>query len=146
VYVVDTNVLVYAADANSPEHGACRELLLKLRRESPPWYLTWGICYEFLRVATHPNVFRRPLSLETAAGFIDSLTASPSLGFLLETDRHRSVAREVFEDVPGICGNLLFDAHTAILMKENGVRRIFTRDADFHRFPFLQVIDPLKME
>ena len=35
------------------------------------------------------------------------------------------------------------DAHTAILMHEHGIRRIVTRDADFHRFPFLEVVDPL---
>jgi predicted nucleic acid-binding protein len=28
-------------------------------------------------------------------------------------------------------------------MREHGVRRICTRDADFSRFPFLEVIDPL---
>jgi predicted nucleic acid-binding protein len=28
-------------------------------------------------------------------------------------------------------------------MREHGVRRIYTRDADFHRFPFLEVVDPL---
>jgi predicted nucleic acid-binding protein len=27
-------------------------------------------------------------------------------------------------------------------MREHGIRRICTRDADFHRFPFLEVIDP----
>ena len=37
----------------------------------------------------------------------------------------------------------IHDAHTAILMREHGIRRIVTRDADFHRFPFLEVVDPL---
>jgi hypothetical protein len=52
------------------------------------------------------------------------------------------VASEVFDEVPGVSGNLVFDAHTAILMREHGIRRIYTRDADFNRFPFLDVIDP----
>jgi len=29
---------------------------LKLRRRKGAWYLTWGICYEFMRVLTHPRV------------------------------------------------------------------------------------------
>ena len=29
------------------------------------------------------------------------------------------------------------------LMREHGVRRICTRDVDFHRFAFLEVVDPL---
>lgn len=28
-------------------------------------------------------------------------------------------------------------------MREHGLRRIYTRDADFHRFPFLEVVDPV---
>jgi hypothetical protein len=27
--------------------------------------------------------------------------------------------------------------------REHGIRRIYTRDTDFHRFPFLEPIDPL---
>lgn len=42
-----------------------------------------------------------------------------------------------------IAGNLVHDTHTAILMREHGIRRIYTRDTDFHRFPFLEPIDPL---
>ena len=34
-------------------------------------------------------------------------------------------------------------ASVAILMREHGILRLCTWDADFHRFPFLKVIDPL---
>ena len=30
-------------------------------------------------------------------------------------------------------------------MKEHGIRRIYTRDIDFNRFPSVEAIDPLKM-
>jgi len=43
-----------------------------------------------------------------------------------------------------LAGNLLHDAHTAILMREHGIGRICTRDTDSNQFPFLEVIDPLK--
>lgn len=32
---------------------------------------------------------------------------------------------------------------TAVLMLEHGVRRIVTRDTDFHRFPFVAPVDPM---
>jgi uncharacterized protein len=143
VFVVDTNILLYAADRDAPEHAVCRDLVLKWRRGSSPWYLTWGIVYEFLRVATHRNVFRKPLVLAKAWTFVEALLASPSASILVETDRHDRVLVEVFGSVPGIAGNLVFDAHTAVLMKEHGVKRIYTRDSDFHRFPFLEVVDPI---
>ena len=37
----------------------------------------------------------------------------------------------------------MFDARTAILMREHGISTIYTRDTDFNRFPFLTVIDPV---
>ena len=60
MFVVDTNVLLYAAEQNFPEHERCRELLETWRRQPGAWYGTWGILYEFIRVATHSRVFRRP--------------------------------------------------------------------------------------
>ena len=143
MFVVDTNVLVYGADRDAPEHARCREHLESFRAQTTPWYLTWGIVYEFLRVVTHPRVLSRPFTHEQAWSFIDALFASPRLGMRAETERHRHVAAEVFAEVPGIAGNLVFDAHTAILMRENGIRTIYTRDADFNRFPFLVTIDPV---
>ena len=107
--------------------------------------MTWGIVYEFLRVSTHPRVFRKPFSLREAWGFVEVVLASPSLTILVETDRHDEVASAVFDSGGrGIVGNMVFDAHTAILMKEHGIETIITRDHDFRRFPFLRVIDPLR--
>jgi len=63
VFVVDTNILLYAANRDCSEHAKCRELVLEWRAQVSPWYLTWGIVYEFLRVATHPKVLRRPFGL-----------------------------------------------------------------------------------
>ena len=67
-----------SADKDSPLHDRCRALLDAWRRQVTPWCLTWGIFYEFLRVSTHPRMFRS-----------------------------------------------------------------FARDTDFHRFPFLNPIDPV---
>jgi len=137
VFVVDTNVLIYGAVTDSPDHARYRELLEQWRSQTTPWYVTWGIVYEFLRVVTHPRVLTRPFSSSQAWQFLDALFASPSLRVLTETDRHRYVAAEVFAEVPDISGNLVFDAHTAILMRENGIKTIYTKDSDFNRFPFL---------
>ena len=144
MFVVDTNILLYAADKNAPEHKVCRNLLEKWRGQTPVWYITWGIIYEFLRVVTHPRVFRNPWNINEAWKFIGALLASPSLHILAETDRHSETIREFLKDAPHVRGNLVFDMHTAILMKEHGVNKIYTRDADFHRFSFIQVIDPLQ--
>ena len=141
---VDTNVLVYAADADSQFHSPCRDWLERQRSRPDAWYTTWAILYEFLRVTTHPRVMRRPWSLAVAWEFVTALLASPGLAVLVPTLRHADVAAELISEMPHLAGNLLHDAHTAILMREHGVTRICTRDNDFHRFAFLEVIDPLR--
>ena len=142
MFVVDTNVLVDAADRDSPFHTPCKRRLAEWQGRTPAWFLTWGVCYEFLRVATHPRVFRKPWRAPEAWRFIASLLASPALTVLVPTDRHARVAGEVFEDMPSLSGNTMHDATTAILMREHGIKTIYTRDTDFHRFRFLDVVDP----
>ena len=144
MFVVDTNVLVYAANAAAPEHARCRGLIEEWRHGSLPWCVTWGILYEFLRVSTHPRVFAEPWPAAHAWTFVEAIRVSPGLSILVETDRHASMVDRVLRDEPTLAGNLIHDAHTAALMLEHGVRRIYTRDTDFHRFSGVEVIDPLK--
>ena len=138
----DTNILVYAADADSPWHIEAREWIEQRRNRPDAWDVTWSILYEFLRVTTHPRVMRKPWTATKAMGFVTALLGSPGLWVLVATDRHVAVATRVIAELPWLSGNLLHDAHTAILMREHGVTRICTRDTDFRRFPFLEVVDP----
>ena len=140
--LVDTNILVYAADADSEWHAKSRQGLEQRRRRPDAWYTTWPILYEFLRVTTHPRVMRTPWSAQRAFAFVSALLASPGLGVLVPTERHADVAKEVIAALPWLAGNLIHDAHTAVLMREHGILRICTRDADFHQFSFLEVVDP----
>ena len=142
--VFDTNVLIYAVDAASEFHRPCRQRLEEARRDASPSFLTWNICYEFLRVTTHNRVLRSPLGSRDAWSFIERLLASPGFFLLAATDRHQAVLAQTLAELPDVSGNLVFDLHTAALMREHGVSRICTRDTAFHRFPFLAVIDPLR--
>ncbi|MBI4861183.1 MAG: PIN domain-containing protein [Candidatus Riflebacteria bacterium] len=143
MFVVDTNVLVYAAERSFPEHIRCRERVEEWRRSETPWYLTWSIVYELARITTHPRIFARPWAAPQAWGFIGALLAAPSLRMLLATERHAAVVDAVTQQFGGLSGNLFHDLHIAALMREHGIRRIVTRDSDFHRFPFLDPVDPL---
>jgi toxin-antitoxin system PIN domain toxin len=146
VLVVDTNILVYAADSDSQFHAPCSDWLERQRARPDAWYTTWSILYEFLRVTTHPRVMRRPWSTPQAWEFVVALLASPGLGLLVPTQRHADVAGEVISELPHLSGNLIHDLHTAILMREHGIGRICTRDADFSRFPFLEAVDPVRAQ
>lgn len=144
MFVVDTNVLLYAANAESEFHDACRQRLETWRRQPSPWFLTWPICYEFLRVSTHPRVFQHPWTAEGAWSFLQALLASPTLQVLTPTRQHVDVLADTLHRPSGLRGNVMHDVHTAVLMREHGISRIVTRDLDFHRFGDLEVVDPLE--
>lgn len=144
MFVVDTNVLVYAADRSSPFHEACHRSLGTWRQQTPTWFLTWSILYEFLRVTTHPRVFPRPWTVTEAWKFVEAILASPGVQVVAASERHSELLRELITELPELRGNILHDAHTAVLMREHGIRVIYTRDAGFHRFPFLEVRDPIR--
>ena len=146
MFVVDTNLLLYAINPDSSDHAGAQELLEQWRRGDRSWFLTWGIVYEFLRVSTHPNVFPKPIDLPRARHWIGALLASPSAGLLAPTDRHFEVLGELATQHPRLRGNIIHDLHTAALMREHGVTEIRTADTDFHQFKFLTVVNPLVRE
>lgn len=141
--LVDTNMLLYAANPASPEHRVARAQIESLRRGVSPWFLTWGIVYEFLRVATHPAVFARPLSISSASLFVRRLLESPVLEILKETDRHFSLFEQEMRATARISGNDLHDAHSVVLMREHSLRTILTADRGFRRFKGITVVDPV---
>ena len=144
VLAFDTNVLIYAVDEDSTFHGPCLRLLEEALADPSPAFLTWNVCYEFLRVSTHPRVLRSPRNVREAWRFIETLLDSQGFHLLTATDRHSAVMSRTLIELPDIRGNLVHDLHTAVLMREHGVSRICTRDTGFHRFPFLTVVDPLR--
>jgi toxin-antitoxin system PIN domain toxin len=144
MFVVDTNVLIYAANRSCPEHAHCLKLLQKWRSQPSAWFVTWGILYGFIRVVSHPRVLPNPWPIKDAWRFVESLLASPGLDILSETELHDEVCADTIKEVPQLAGNLVTDLHIAVLMREHGVKVIYTRDADFHRFPYLDVRDPLQ--
>lgn len=142
MFVVDTNVLVYAANAGSDAHAACKSALERWRAQTGGWYLTWGICFEFLRVVTHRRILPAPLRATEAWQFLSALLHSPGLEMLAPSERYADVLRDIMHEMPALAGNQMHDLQTAALMRDRGIKTIYTRDTDFHRFRFLEVIDP----
>ena len=141
--VFDSNVLIHAADEDSPFHAPCRDRVAHARDDASPAFVTWSICYEFLRVTTHARAPVVPWTLPEALGYLETMLASPGFELLVATPRHAAVLARTLLELPDLRGNVMHDVHTAVLMREHGVSRICTRDTDFGRFPFLTVVDPL---
>ena len=140
---VDTNILVYARRGESPHHHEAARLLNSLATGSEPWVLPWPCIYEFLRVVTHPSLFRPPTLPEEAWQAIDLLLDSPSIFPIAEGERHRHIVADLLRSSP-VRGNLVHDAHITALLIEHGVHEILTTDDDFRRFRKLKVTNPFR--
>jgi len=142
-YTLDANVLLYASDESSPVHAKARALVEELAAGPEIAYLFWPTIMAYLRIATHPAVFARPLTAAEALGNIEQLLARPHVRTTGEQERFWARYREVAgAAVP--TGNLVPDAHLVSLMLENDVRTIWTRDRDYRRFPAIQARDPFE--
>lgn len=142
-FACDVNVLLYASDAASPVHAQARAFLGDAAAAGDLFCLAWPTVMSYLRIATHPGIFSAPLSPAEALRNVDALAALPHLRLLGEDEGFLEVYREVAGAFP-VRGNLVPDAHLAALLKQHGVRTLYTRDADFRKFAFLDVRDPFR--
>ena len=142
--IIDTNILLYAANRDAEEHAEASGFLRAAATSAEQWFLTEGILYEFLRVSTHPKVFPKPLSWSEALSFLKPLLGSPSFLILTADARHWCLLEDVLAALTHPSGNLFFDIRTAVLMREHGIRRIYTTDTDFLQFPDIKVLNPLR--
>ncbi len=138
---VDANVLLYASDTDSPLHAAARQVLEGLADGPELVYLFWPVAMAYLRVATHPSVFREPLSRAQAEGNLDQLIERPHVRSPGERDGFWAAYRAA-ADPAAARGNLVSDAHLVALMHQHGLVTILSRDRDFRRFDGIRVIDP----
>jgi toxin-antitoxin system PIN domain toxin len=138
---VDANLLLYASDEESPFHARALGFLDELARGTSLAYIFWPTVMAYLRVATHPSVFARPLPTAAALLNIEALLRLPNVQTTSEQDRFWDNYRDVADDAR-VSGNLVPDSHLVALMRENGVRTIWTNDRDFRRFRGIEVRDP----
>jgi uncharacterized protein len=141
-FALDANILLYASDSGSPHHERARVFLESCMRQRDLFCIGWPTVMTYLRIATHPAVFNRPLTPDEAMTNVETLLRLPHARFLAEEDGFWDLYREMTAHVP-TRGNLVPDAHLAALLRQHGVRTLYTHDRDFLQFPFLEVRDPL---
>ena len=139
---LDVNILLYASDAASPFHATAKAFLGTCARGPELVYLGWPTIMSYLRMASHPAIFRRPLSPREAMTNIEALLRLPHVRTLSEGDGFWEVYRAVADKTP-TRGNQVPDAHLAALLRQHGIRRLATRDRDFLKFDGLDAFDPL---
>jgi len=96
----------------------------------------------YLRMATHPRIFTRPLSPSEALANIQTLLSLPHVRTLSEEDGFLEIYQKVTDEMP-VRGNLVPDAHLVALLRQHGVRKLYTVDTDFRKFSWVDAQNPL---
>jgi toxin-antitoxin system PIN domain toxin len=139
---LDANILVYASNRADPLHEPAEALVRRLARGPELVYLFWSTIMGYLRIVTHSAILPRPLSARDAMHNVEALVDRPHVRSPGEADGfwplYRSAAGEHAR------GNDVPDARLVALMRQHGVRLIYTRDRGFHRFDGIDARDPFE--
>lgn len=139
---IDVNILLYASDETSPLHDKAAGFLQQCASGREVFCLAWLTAMSYLRMATHPSIFERPLTPAQAVGNVEALLSLPHCRPIGEGADHLRVYQDITRSVP-TRGNLVPDAHLAAVLSQHGVVTLYTHDRDFRKFSFLDVRDPL---
>lgn len=141
MFLIDVNVLVYAHRADSPRHQQYRDWLSAVINSDAAYGISDLVLSGFLRVVTHPRVFRDPSPLETALAFATEVRDRPNCVSVSPGERHWEIFATLCHTV-GARGSLIPDAYLAALAIESGTEWV-TTDRDYARFPGLRWRHPL---
>ena len=140
--VPDANLLLYAYDESSPFHEPAKAWCEVVMSGPSPLTLLPAVVFGFVRIVTHPRVFKDPLSVSEAADHVRSWLAM----------RHVQLHEMLPEDVAcalglleaaGTAGNLTSDAQIAAVALRLDAE-VHTADLDFGRFPKVRFLNPLR--
>jgi predicted nucleic acid-binding protein len=142
---VDANVLVYAMDADAPQHAASRALLDAARDLSTTLYVTSQILCEFYSIVTNARRVPNPRSPGDApraiSGLLAFLQVLPIPG--PRSGRVDGLASPPPRHCRPVTGGNVFDLQIAAAMQADGIQRIYTFNADdFEVFPEIAVQIP----
>jgi len=142
VILPDVNILVYCSREDSPDHAAYKRWLDKVINGDQAFGLADMVLSSFLRIVTHPKIFKPPTPLPTAIAFVDALRSHPNRVTISPGTSHWSIFRTLCEKT-NAKGNHVTDAYLAALAIESGSEWI-TTDRDFSRYAGLQWRHPFR--
>lgn len=138
---IDTNLLVYAHQTDSPFREAAVAAIRPVVEGRMPWALPWPCVHEFYGVVTHSR-FKVPSKPTEALGMIAALLASPSVQVIGESPNHFDLLSDLILKTR-ITGAMVHDARIAAICLSHGVRELWSCDRDFSRFPNIKIRNPL---
>lgn len=139
MYVLDTNVLIYAVNTDATQHTRASQWLQDALAGSEVIGLAWMVALGFVRITTSPTILTKPVNTQDALAVLGTLFSQPRVVTLTPLPNHLHVLSGLLTQA-GSAGNLTTDAHIAALAIEHGAK-VASFDRDFERFG-VQVVVP----
>lgn len=139
--IIDANILLYAYNADTPQHTAAAAWVEALFRGDEVIGLPWATLWAFLRISTNQRVWPNPMSIEQAFKIVRGWLAEPGVAIVEPGPRHAELL-EFLVSESRASGALVSDAAMAAMALEFGATLAST-DRDFRRFPSLRWVNPV---
>lgn len=140
---LDTNILLYAANEDSPEHGICNAFLQGVIGNPKDWIIADQVYLELYRALRSPKVMSFPMAAGEAASHVSLLRGGMGImhcGYTTECWA-RLLQKLQTEDFPY---RRTHDAVLAATLLAHGVKTFYTRNTkDFLHAGFQKIINPV---
>ena len=140
---LDTNILVYAANTDCPEHIRALAVIEDMLKHPGEWILADQVLWEFYKAQRNPRIFAKPRTAAQAASHLAFLREHSGVAHCAyEAGLYRSLIRQL--EHPSFPYQRTHDAVLGATLVHHGVREFYTRnEKNFADSGFARVINPI---
>ncbi len=140
--LLDTNVLIYAADEKSPFHSASTTLRDRGLKGEISLCVTPQVLMEFFAIVTDPKRVAKARDRVDALREVEKYVRAKNVSVIYSQPQTFDQSLELLKEYP-LTGQAIFDLQLVATMLSNGVRRIYTyNQADFAKYREVEVLSP----
>jgi toxin-antitoxin system PIN domain toxin len=141
--LIDTNVLVYAADTTAEFHQPSRQLRDRALRGEISLVVTPQVLMEFFAVVTNPRRVANPRSSADAREEMEKYLGTEAIGVIYPDQEILDRTLALLRQHPQVARQEIFDLYLVATMLCNGVTRIYTYNQQhFSHFRGIEVLTP----
>lgn len=145
IYLIDSNILIYSVNENSPHRKPALEIMNKVITGEVNACLSYQTLYEFYAIITDPKRVESPIPYKEAQKTIELYMKSSNIKKIFPLSANLQNTLSLLKKHNVVRQNI-FDLVLVATMMDNGIKGIYTtNETHFKQFEFLEVINPLKI-
>jgi predicted nucleic acid-binding protein len=138
---VDTNILLHAFNATSPQNSIAKKTLETLLSQQEQVAFTDIVIFEFIAQATRLNAPGPSPTAKQVVAQLESWLSSPRAEVIRSKPGDFTTFTRLCAE-SGRTGQHIFDAQVAAICIDNGVTEFVTGDKGFEKFTELRIRNP----